>query len=73
MHVVGIDPAADTFVAGTYPATTAATFDNTAEGIADFLAALPDGALVAVENTGVYHPTEVGWARPSATRSMRPA
>ena len=54
MHVVGIDPAADTFVAGTYPATAATTFDNTAEGIADFLAALPDGALVAVENTGVY-------------------
>ncbi len=54
MSVYGIDPATESFVAGTYPATTTATFDNSAEGIAAFLDGLPDDALVAVENTGVY-------------------
>jgi transposase len=54
MHILGIDPAADAFVVSSYPAAATTAFDNTAEGIAAFLAELPDDALVAVENTGVY-------------------
>jgi transposase len=70
MPIFGIDPAAETFVAARYPraGTSAATFDNSAEGVRAFLdwteqnetslaAHLPSDSsalLVAVECTGVY-------------------
>jgi transposase len=54
MIVFGIDPSADTFTVGTYPTSATANYDNSSAGIAAFVATLPDDALVAVENTGVY-------------------
>jgi transposase len=56
MALFGIDPADETFTVAVYPAhgSDAVCFDNTPDGITAFRETLPEDALVAVENTGVY-------------------
>ncbi len=63
MTFIGIDPAAETFTAAGYGDGTPQCFDNTAEGIAAFLAWLdgqgltPETTHICLENTGVYSET----------------
>ena len=63
MTFIGIDPAAETFTAAGYGNGTPQCFDNTAEGIAAFLAWLdgqgltPETTHICLENTGVYSET----------------
>jgi len=56
MIIYGIDPAADSFTAAQYGESGATRYDHAADGVASFIASLPQRAdlLVAVENTGVY-------------------
>ena len=61
----GIDPSAETFTACPYQpgargSSEATTFENSADGVAAFVATLPEdrtALIVGVENTGVYSET----------------
>ena len=53
--VYGVDVAKANLVIALYEAAGTMTVNNTVDGVADWLASLPHGSLIAMEATGSYH------------------